>query len=78
MSKAVSLIPAALGADQEALDALYVFVDKVAANCGLSNGQVLDVICVALWACTEAGARDDFKLVKVADMFADKLVEVAR
>lgn len=50
---ALDLLPAALGADADAMYCLFTVVDKVAANCAASNRTVFEAVAYALHVVTE-------------------------
>ena len=53
MSDIIDILPAAMGADADTMEAFFKVADKVAANCAASNGLVLEVMAYALRMVTD-------------------------
>lgn len=71
------MLPAALAADAHAMESLQEVADKVAANCGASNGQVIEAIAYALMVVTEEFERYNGPMERVMGRVSDGLSGVA-
>lgn len=71
MAGLIDMLPAALAGDAHAMECLAVVADKVAANCGATNGQVYEAIAYALMIVSNEFERDNGPMERVMAGISD-------